>query len=448
MIKRRNFLLSGTLVALAPLLPDSPALAGAGAGFAVQTVATGVAAKSDRRAMAGGLYDPVAGKTFISWTGENTNPYVAGYDHATGTWTRPIKVGQSPKADSHHYPVMIQARDGRLLVFYGSHNTVQRLATSQPHTVEGDWTDGTIDAAPRSTYPMPVKASNGDIYLFFRSTPHNDDPSLPTDYRPIHYVLSTDDGRTWTHSSDLEGIPYAIGSTDRPDNCNEIYIGEIEVTPPQGNVPERFHFVWTLAGGGPGRHEHDYYHRNLYYAAFQPGDRHFYNAAGDDLGAGVDCGAANRLPLVLETELKRAKPLSRDVGYTHLVGSMAGNRPVLLFMLQDGDTTVVHAAAWQGHEWRIAEMTREATLFDKEQISPTAFRVYANPADGTPAVYTYILENGSHWRSEARVRTPTRIQRANLIAGFRDPARVVLTGSATSVTAPQGGMFVLGTPAT
>lgn len=406
--------------------------------FTVHTVATDVAVRSDQRAMAGGVYDPAAGQTFICWIGQNSHPTVAAYDHRRRLWSAPVVAGTSPFGDAHNYPAMVQADDGRLLVFHGSHNSVQKLTVSEPHTIDGAWTDQVLPQAPRSSYPMPVKAANGDIYLFYRDTPHLDDRTKFTDDRPIHYLLSTDDGRTWTHSRDLTGgAPYVIGSTGRPDNHNEVYIGEITAS------GGRFHLVWTIAGGGPGVHDHDRYHRNLYYAAFQPSDRHFYSVTGADLGPAIDGDAMESHTKVLHTELQRAKPLTRDIGYTHLVGVMAGGRPVLPFHRQDGDTTVVNVARWTGRTWQVESVHREGTLLEMERLTPNRFRVYTKAPEG---VATFRLDK--HWRSEAVVPTPTAIQRAAVIPNHREPARVVLTGQTSTANQQlaDGDVFVLGVP--
>src|SRR6266705_2360167 len=85
--------------------------------WVVSTPATAVAARTDRRPVAGAVYDPVAQQTFISWGGIHEDNYVQAYDHRTGTWSAPVKVGDGAD-DSHNYPTMVQAKDGHLLVFH------------------------------------------------------------------------------------------------------------------------------------------------------------------------------------------------------------------------------------------------------------------------------------------------------------------------------------------
>jgi hypothetical protein len=106
--------------------------------------ATSVAARSDRRPVAGGVHDATVRRTFISWAGQFEDNYVQGYDHRTRTWSDPVRVAGGDN-DSHNYPTMIQAGDGHLLVFRGLHNRELWVARSpRPHSIEGTWTDVNI----------------------------------------------------------------------------------------------------------------------------------------------------------------------------------------------------------------------------------------------------------------------------------------------------------------
>ena len=59
----------------------------------VMTPVTAAAARTDRRPVAGGVHDAVAHQTFISWAGAHEDNYVQAYDHRTGAWSAPVKVG-------------------------------------------------------------------------------------------------------------------------------------------------------------------------------------------------------------------------------------------------------------------------------------------------------------------------------------------------------------------
>ena len=99
------------------------------AKFTVTTTATNVAARSDRRPVAGGVYDRKVGRTFISWAGQYEDSYVQSFDHRKSTWSAPNRVADGD-GDSHNYPTMVQARDGHLLIFRGMHNVELRMSRS------------------------------------------------------------------------------------------------------------------------------------------------------------------------------------------------------------------------------------------------------------------------------------------------------------------------------
>src|SRR6266536_2177827 len=254
----------------------------------VMTPATALAARTDRRPVAGGLYDRDVQKTFISWGGVHEDNYVQAYDHRTGTWSKPVWVG-SGEDDSHNYPTMVQAPDGHLLVFHNLHNTELRMDRSPlPHSIEGTWTEQVIAEGAGATYPMPFVTESGAVFVFIRETVHDLNKKAPVDWRPMKYVRSLDSGLTWSNTAQLTGDPYAISPVDRPDNMNEIYIGQLRYVPGRWGRPDRVLIVYTLAGGGFEGHLHDRYHKNIYYTYFTPGDLHFHSADGIDLGTRVD----------------------------------------------------------------------------------------------------------------------------------------------------------------
>jgi hypothetical protein len=109
---------------------------------------------------------------------------------------------------------------------------------------------------------MPFKADNGAIFVFIRETARDFDKQYPVDFRPMKYVRSTDNGRTWQSSGELTGDTWNIAPQGRPDNMNEIYIGQLRHEPARFGRPERVAIVYTLAGGGPEGKLHDRYHKN------------------------------------------------------------------------------------------------------------------------------------------------------------------------------------------
>lgn len=422
-MRRRDFSLGGLSLALAVGGLSATALAGpasaAAPAFHVMTAASGVAGTDDRRPVGGGVYDPAVKTTFVSWSGSDVDNYVQAY--AGGTWSKPVKVGAGD-GDPHNYPTMVQADDGRLLVFRGLHNTqLMESSSAKTHSIAGTWDDHVIPQGPAATYPMPVKADNGDIYVFYRQTDNAVIAGAPVDERPMEYVRSTDDGATWTSSKTLTGLPYVLGSTTRADDMNEVYVGQIR----HEENPERFTFVWTLAGGGPGHHEHDLFHKDLYFATFTPSDRHFHSAAGKDLGPSIAEGELASC-LVVDT----GKPVDKNPGYFQLAGTFGDGTPVVVYTLADGN----HAAHWTGTGWKSVKLGGDHFL-DMEAAGPTAFRVFA---DSGSSMVTYLLGEAPSWKTETTFTAPGAVSHGVLITGYRDPARLLLTGGAG------GGVFVAG----
>lgn len=433
-MRRRTVLAAGFLPFLP--LPGRPPLV---------TVAAASAARTDRRPVAGGVHDSRAGKTFISWGGFQEDNYVQEYDHRLGIWSAPVRVAGGDN-DSHNYPTLIQADDGHLLVFRGLHNRELWVARSpRPHSILGDWTDTIIPEGLGATYPMPVKTSSGAIFVFIRETAGDFDDNYPTDTRPMKYVRSVDHGLTWQSSATLTGDRWCIAPLDRPDNMNEIYIGQLRHEPATRAHRERIAMVWTLAGGGPEGHLHDRYHRNVYYAAFSPADLRFRSAAGHDLGTTVDDADQEQHLKVATTELQTVNPRSPD--YISLVGSTLGGRTPFVVWMQIDELARVHghtAVHLPGFGWRHKDLGTGARFRDMEPADDLSWRLYATPDPAATGVDTYRLVPGVSYRRESSLATPQPVQRIEVIAGHRAPARLLLTGnsSAREVTVADGDVYV------
>lgn len=445
-------LLTATLVATAGLSAinraafakqDSPAMS-------VMTPATGVASRSDRRPVAGGIYDAKAQTTFVTWGGRNQDNYIQAYDHRAETWTAPVLVGLGG-GDSHNYPTIVQARDGHLLVFRGLHNRQLVVARSaQPHSIAGEWTNQVIVAGDGATYPMPFVAADGSIFVFVRETTRDLDGVTPTDTRPMKYVRSRDNGLTWLNTFDLTGTKYAIAPTNRPDNMNEIYIGQLRYEAPRFGRPERVHIVYTLAGGGPEGHLHDRYHRNIYYTSFTPADLRFRSASGADVGTSIDDADQEAHLKVAHTELQQPNPRTPD--YISLVGWTLTGNPFVVWMATDTAGVLHdHTATWTHRGWVAHEFATGIRVRDMEPAGLFSWRVYATPTTG---IDTYLLRSGlpnssQLWRYESSLDVPRAVGRIEVIGSHRDPLRILATGAASGREVPiyyDGDIYVAGFP--
>ncbi len=415
------------------------------------TAASGVAARSDRRPVAGGCYDRSADTTFVTWAGRHEDNYVQAYDHQTRAWSAPVKVGDGG-GDSHNYPTIVQAGDGHLLVFRGMHNEKLVMARSaRPHSTDGQWTEEVVAEGAGATYPMPLLTANGDIFVFVRETVRHLDPTTPTDLRPVKYVRSSDHGRTWQDTQRLTGDRWAIAPTDRADNMNEIYIGQLRYQPAGRRRPERVHIVYTLAGGGPEGHLHDRYHRNVYYTVFTPADLRFSAADGTDLGTSVDDAAQERHLRIVKTPLATlpANPaghLVRSPDYIQLVGALAGRTPFAVWMQTDTAGALSdHAAVWTPLGWYVRRLGTGIRVRDMEPVGPFTWRIYTT-VDGTAGIHTYLLRLGAWWRPGPVVPTARPVQRVEVVTRYRDPARILATGasSARDVAVCDGDIHAIG----
>jgi hypothetical protein len=366
----------------------------------VMTPVTAAAARTDRRPVAGGVYDAVAHQTFISWGGVHEDNYVQAYDHRTGTWSAPLKVGDGLD-DSHNYPTMVQAPDGHLLVFHNLHNTQLYVARSpQAHSIAGTWTEKVIAEGDGATYPMPFVTDNGTVFVFIRETVRDLDHTSPVDLRPMKYVRSTDGGLTWSNTAMMTGDKYAINPTDRPDNMNEIYIGQLRHVSAGWGQPERVQIVYTLAGGGVEGHLHDRYHHNIYYTYFTPGDLHFHAADGRDLGTRIDDAEQETYLKVADTPFLAA-PYQRSPDYISLVGEVVPGVPFVLWMQLDaGGVLHDNVAVRTPRGWQQREVATGIRVRDMEPAGLLTWRVYATgePAAGTPApsgIQTFLFTAAS-----------------------------------------------------
>jgi hypothetical protein len=414
----------------------------------VMTAATAQAARTDRRPVAGGVYDRAADTTFISWGGAHEDNYVQSYDHHTGTWSAPVFVG-SGDDDSHNYPTLVQARDGHLLVFRGLHNTQLVVSRSpQPHSAAGVWTEQVIAEGNGATYPMPFVTADGTVFVFIRETTHDLDKTVPTDNRPMKYVRSVDNGLTWQNTAQLTGLPFAIAPTGRADNLNEIYIGQLRYQPASFGRPERVDIVYTLAGGGPEGHLHDRYHRNIYYTWFTPGDLHFHSAGGQDLGTLVDDPEQEQYLKVADTPIELPAG-AKSPDYISLTGELFGLLPFVVWMQTDASGVLHdHAAVWTPGGWHATEVATGERVRDMEPVTPLTWRVYATGEGAPSGIDTFLLTAGTAWRAEAVIPTPKAVQRIEVIGDHRDPARILATGasSARDVSVADGDVYVAGFP--
>ncbi|GEM_PF-1886443 len=138
------------------------------------------------------VYDQDNDTTWVAYQGYMLDPYVAGFDHTSSTWTAATRVGDNPLiADAHGGTSTLLDSDGRLHVFYGSHGTALSLdnqSLSLRHSLMPypQMPDLRIEEILRSstgllidaTYPKPFLLPDGTTRLFLRSGHTTKTPEL------------------------------------------------------------------------------------------------------------------------------------------------------------------------------------------------------------------------------------------------------------------------------
>jgi hypothetical protein len=383
-----------------------------------------------------GFYDEVADKTFVTWMGESSNPYVQVYDHAERVWSDAKQVGTNPSQDWHNSPSLTQLKDGRLMVTHPQHYETApfKIAISpEPNSIAGemsDWHDHEVKVAPAAAYPKSVRLANGDIYVFYRETSKyvHPDKYLNADDRPIQYVWSEDNGESWQSSKSVAG-DIALGSWGESDNFNEIYLGQTRYDEERN----RIHLVWTTSGGGPkGPNNHDAYHKDVYYAYFEPSTQEFYCLTSEGLAnMGKAINKNDMRACVVENtgQPNNNGYQAQAVDYVQIVEWDDEGQPLVGYHLsQVNNEGIVRVAKWTGSEWSKSDViTGRAGYFaqpvELERVASQSFLLYILNNDLT----TYVSrDGGTTWEMCNKVEAPANSSgfgRVSLVQNYRQPVQ-------------------------
>jgi len=215
------------------------------------------------------VYLPDRDRTLVAYRGDDSDPFATRYDHGTGTFDDPVRVGTNPlvDTDNHGPPSICVDDEGFVYLLYGSHNSAIQVARStDPWRVDG-WDHRSPIDDPGGSYPQPVVLED-DLYVFYRAGGGH---GAPYEY-PAHefgtIARSTDRGASWT---DLGPV---VDTSGHPDEAIDAYVMD-------GDAHEgRFHLSWCIAHG----EVHDAIRAHAFHAAFDPSDERLYGLDGTDFG--------------------------------------------------------------------------------------------------------------------------------------------------------------------
>ncbi|WP_310190178.1 BNR-4 repeat-containing protein [Bacillus sp. 3255] len=322
-----------------------------------------------------GLYDSVANKTFITYSGPEMDVYVKAYNHLTNVWESAIKVydwNDSSTWAYHDYPTMVLLPDGKLALFIFDHTTAAYMIKApNTHSLSGTWTR-TVVSNDLNAYPMPVVSGN-DIYLFYS---RNDDVSYP--YRTYRYIKSSDNGTTWSIPS------LVIDSGKTSDKYNEVYAHGVYLK--DGKI----YISWQLSGGPEG---HNKASKDLYLAYLDTETATMHNVAGSSVGNVVNAADMDSCKVVTATPISSNKfPISVSQP------SIADDGTVVIGFgrTYDNGTKKIELGKFVSGAWSFSTVTTGTTNFkDMVKSGSDDFEVlYIN---GTNIDNRKTTDMGSSW---------------------------------------------------
>ncbi len=401
------------------------------------------------RPQAVGFYEPSQDKTYLVFGDEFMDPNILTYDHSSNAWSDLYEVGGRFHDSNYHcYPTMNKGPDGRLHVFI-SRGYISQSTSPGPLQLEGEWNERILtDSSGNSisgSYPMPVTAADGSMYLFYRG-------SAPGAYmEPGFYQKSVDGGDSW-------GDPRRAVFHDpaREDKQNVCYF-VIEHQPAVGSISERILIAWTNSGPGTdGKGSKNDAHKDAFFAYLALPEEQFYSADGTPLGdfinddeAQAHCKIYDSGPLtdgrLMNVSYMFAPAMTDDGNYLVFCGIRdqdAGPKGDGI----DSSGDPIHEAAlfrWDGGQWQ--QKTLKTPMGqepgDVARTGPNSW-VYLHVVPGDDTNIMSIFESEDDGVSWAETGTLSGIERAGAI----DNARPELMFQARKHRSSNSGIQIIGKP--
>jgi len=310
-------------------------------------------------------------RTYTGWMTREGDVVVGSYDHDTDETTGTV-LHPDFEEDDHDAPTFFVDREGRVLVFYTGHHGpkihFRRSEASEDLSAFGP--ERTIAPSDGHTYPNPRRIGDR-LYLFYRNG---------TTHRDLAYVVSDDDGRSW---SDERTLVTLDRGTCVYFKISAVHDGAVDVG-------------MTYAEGGG--HQP---HRDVRHVQF---DGETVRTADGTVAGDGDTVALWDTPLVYDSGATGNDAWIWDC-------SAAGGLPELVYAeLRSEEDHAYRYARWTGSEWRdrhLAEAGRYITRDNPEQYysggicldheRPGVCYYAAGDHDGSELVRAETGDGGATW---------------------------------------------------
>lgn len=292
------------------------------------------------------VYDEDTHTTYVVYRGPDADPYATAYDHDTGAFAEPTRIGENPLSnqDNHGPPSVVIDDDGHMLAFYGSHGQYHQVArTTSPKDVS-DWENlGEMNDVPGGTYPSPVRY-DGDVYVLYRAGPPWDKPTYPSaQYATL--VRTSDGGRSF------EDLGPILDVSGHPDEISICYVKDISIR------DDRFHVTWFVC------HDHaapvtaaSQHRSGIYHGVYDPNDGSMYDLAGNEYEAPLTWEEMQGTPVQAfdAMDVNHPKHAQLEAGPAILFGNHDPASP----NFEDGTSRMEWLVAfWRDGRWRIERIT-------------------------------------------------------------------------------------------
>lgn len=310
------------------------------------------------------LNNPVSayynGYTYVVYQGRTTtgdsDPYIVRYNHSTGLWDAPVKVGTNPLAagDSHGAPIVLIRTDaghvGKIVVLWGGHGAFW-----------GQWSESTSAENITSwaaqancfqgSFPKVVQVSNGDIYVFYRNY------NGVGEGRDWAFRKMTSGGSTWS------GEVTMLNFTDAGDAGDEPHLAMSQDSYDSANNKIWFDFSYYKTSTGQDIDQ--------YVFAYSPTDNKTYDIAGNSLTL------ANSTQANFNSGSYKFKAFTNSAGDQSRPGAIAidasGYAHVILLVVSGG-SNYYKSFEWNGASWTApVTITTAVTLLNPTFCDNPAF---------------------------------------------------------------------------